>query len=137
MGLSQRAHFCSRNQACAQYFHNHCTIFESHLPGEAFVRTCFGGAISARLRQELGVFSASDRKRPLWLQPPFAFAFWKQIEYVIVCGQRSLAQAAGLHALDCFLSREIEDRLEQLRTLLRAGLSHHEEYPGAVLDIAR
>src|SRR4051812_13144084 len=67
---------------------------------------------------------------------PLACGFREDIEDVIVCRQRCRAQRASLYALLELLTRKIEDGFQQLRALLPASLSHHEQDAGAVLDIA-
>lgn len=61
----------------------------------------------------------------------------ENIKHIIMRRKRGLAERTCLDALDRFLAGEVEDRLQQLRAFLLAGLSHHEEHAGAVLDPAR
>ncbi len=51
-------------------------------------------------------------------------------------GQGDLVQGTGLNALDDCLAREVEDRLQNLRALLRVRLPYNKEEAGAVLDVA-
>src|SRR5262245_66189140 len=51
--------------------------------------------------------------------------------------QRDWAEPSRLHAADDRVARQIEDRVENLRTFFAARLRDHEQHPRAVLDVAR
>src|SRR5512146_1503188 len=59
----------------------------------------------------------------------------KNIVDIIVRGQRGAARGACGHSLDDLLAGQVENRLQNLRALPLAGLSHDEKNTGAVLDV--
>src|SRR4026209_1440650 len=61
----------------------------------------------------------------------------KNIEHVVVRGERRANHAAGLDARGYLSARQIEDRVEDLRAFVGIRLSDDEEDPRAVLDVAR
>src|SRR5215467_4953136 len=62
--------------------------------------------------------------------------FGKNVEDIIVRGQRGLAELSRLNPLDRLFALEIEDGFQQLPALLLAGLAHDEKHARAVLYVA-